>query len=308
MSDNLSKEILLLKERVSEKPQSSLFLPLAEAYLKCDQTDEAAAVLVTGIQSHPHSVSGHSMLGRIYLQKGQFHEAKTEFEHVLEVNPEHISALKKMVTIFQKEDNRLDAFAAATKILSIDPYDAEGKQLLSSLENEASSAPSSDVADVAMIAPPVQETPPRFSEAPTSPPMPQEGHPTELSPRPLFPVMERLVETAEPLHAPPEGDQTIPAISLQEEEVPAHADEVDVGLHEERPEEDAPIPFMRDPVPDSEVTLPDLQEDVFQPMTFPILSGVEPVLVAAAPPHPHREQIERLESWLVTIQSDLASR
>lgn len=134
---SLSPDIVRLSERLSANPDSKLFVPLAEAYLKSGMRDEALFVLTDGVRKHPTLVSGRLMLGKILIEKGALSDAKIQFEQAIEVNPENIPSLKNLALIDEREGKYQDVLASYRKIISIDPHDKEIKSLLASLEAEA---------------------------------------------------------------------------------------------------------------------------------------------------------------------------
>ncbi|MFQ5779510.1 MAG: tetratricopeptide repeat protein, partial [Nitrospiria bacterium] len=145
MSDKtFSPEIKKLMDKMAENPESRLFVPLAEEYLKSDMPDEAILVLVDGIGRHPTYVSARIMLGKIYLEKKRIMEAKSEFERVIEINPENILAHKKLALIYQEAGQPQRAIDAYQKILAVDPSDKEIKALLAKLVEEDPSTVVSD--------------------------------------------------------------------------------------------------------------------------------------------------------------------
>lgn len=135
-----SPEILRLTDLLSSHPGSRLFVPLAEAYLQSDMVDEAIVVLSEGIINHPNFVAARVMLGRIYLKKEQFLEAKNQFEPVLAIAPSNIPSLKGLSEIAQHEGLVSETKAFCQTILKIDPGDKEVSTLLSVLDAASSRA------------------------------------------------------------------------------------------------------------------------------------------------------------------------
>jgi tetratricopeptide (TPR) repeat protein len=77
-----------LKEMVRDNPDSRLFLTLAEELRKRGESEEAMAVIRTGINNNPSFVSARLTLGRWNLKDGLLEEAEKEFAHVLELSPD----------------------------------------------------------------------------------------------------------------------------------------------------------------------------------------------------------------------------
>ncbi len=89
-----NKYIKRLKERLREKPDSRLFLSLAEELKKDDKLNEAIDVLIGGIRKVPDFDAARLTLGRWYLQSNMLSEAKKEFSEVLRHSPNNIFAIK----------------------------------------------------------------------------------------------------------------------------------------------------------------------------------------------------------------------
>ncbi len=118
-----SPEIVRLTELLDKNPESRLFVPLAEAYLQAEMTDEAISVLSKGIQHHPMFVAARVMLGKVFLGKGMMTEAKSEFQQVREIAPNNIPSLRGMAVIAQREGRDEDAVNFYEQVLQVDPTD-----------------------------------------------------------------------------------------------------------------------------------------------------------------------------------------
>ncbi len=202
----LSREVLRLKERVEKNPALHLFIPLAEAYLKCDMQEEAINVLVEGVRDYPTSVSGHRMLGEIYFENDRIEEAKSEFEQVLVLNPENVPALKKLAIIFHKNNQLNKSVEACVKILTIDPHDQGGKLLLATLEGVVTSQAEQEISK------PVQEL--RNTPIPevtlTEPSLP-------IQERPFDEIVQRQTEAFDTMVEAEEVTKTLAAAYMEQE-------------------------------------------------------------------------------------------
>ena len=69
MADAGKAEIEDLKKKLSQNPDSLIFVPLADAYRKAGMLDEAIEVCKTGLEKHPMYTSARVVLGRIYNEK-----------------------------------------------------------------------------------------------------------------------------------------------------------------------------------------------------------------------------------------------
>lgn len=97
-----SAYIKRLKERLRQKPDSKLFLSLAEELRRRDMIDEAIAVLLEGIKKNPEFITAHLALGRWYLSSDMLPEAKKEFLEAAEKSPNNIFARKGLAEIYKR--------------------------------------------------------------------------------------------------------------------------------------------------------------------------------------------------------------
>jgi len=136
MNDGLLGDIEYLKERFEKSPDSRLFAPLADAYRKNGQLDEAIAILEEGIGKYPDYAIAHVILGKCYFDKGATERAKVEFEKVLELDPENMVALKMLGDILSAEGKKKEALEYYRKLISIDPTNKEVSKIISEMEGE----------------------------------------------------------------------------------------------------------------------------------------------------------------------------
>jgi tetratricopeptide (TPR) repeat protein len=121
-----------LKERLREKPDSRLFLSLAEELKKDDRLNEAIDVLINGIRKVPDFDAARLTLGRWYLESSMLSEAKKEFSEILKHSPNNIFAIKWLneidsneskVTSNEKSDSSQYQSVKASKTQSIKDSD-----------------------------------------------------------------------------------------------------------------------------------------------------------------------------------------
>ena len=130
----MGTELSKLKDQLVRDPRPAVFMALAEAYRASGNLGAAIETLVVGKRRHPGYVSGRAMLGQIYLQTGMFREARVEFEDVTRLNDQHVLSYKKLSFIYQQGGEHQKSKIALDRVLAIDPYDKEVKELLISLE------------------------------------------------------------------------------------------------------------------------------------------------------------------------------
>jgi tetratricopeptide (TPR) repeat protein len=104
-----TSEIQKLERRHAENPDGRYFAPLADAYRKTGQVDEALILVRTGIGKHPDYLSAHIVLGRCLLDKLDDEGAGQAFERVLGLDAENIIALKSLSEIAERRGDPIAA-------------------------------------------------------------------------------------------------------------------------------------------------------------------------------------------------------
>src|SRR5690242_7221233 len=90
--DQPTSEITELKKKLEENPDSLAFAPLADAYRKQGNLEEALQICRKGLERHPNNTSGRVVLGRDYREQGKADAAVSEFKKVLDLDPENLMA------------------------------------------------------------------------------------------------------------------------------------------------------------------------------------------------------------------------
>lgn len=78
---------------IAKDPNSTAFIPLAEAYSQLGLIDDALEAAKLGTTMLPQFSPGFAMLGRVLSQKGQIEEALIAYNQALTIDPESHSAL-----------------------------------------------------------------------------------------------------------------------------------------------------------------------------------------------------------------------
>ena len=112
---------------------SSLFVPLAEEYIKKGMLDEAMSVLQEGLRVHPNYLGARVSLGKVYLEKGMISEALEEFQKVVQVSPDNLYAHRKLANLYGDLGRIPEAVAACQNVLEFAPKDTEATALLADL-------------------------------------------------------------------------------------------------------------------------------------------------------------------------------
>ncbi|MEW5746575.1 MAG: tetratricopeptide repeat protein [Nitrospirota bacterium] len=128
-----STYIRRLKERLRQKPDSALFLSLAEELRKRDRIDEAITLLVEGVKKNPCFVAAQLTLGRWYRLNNMPAEARRELSAAAEKAPDNIFVHKELAETCRQLGDTGQAAEAYRKVLSLDSFDAEASAFLDGL-------------------------------------------------------------------------------------------------------------------------------------------------------------------------------
>ncbi|SRR5579871_2123216 len=123
--DSVTSEITELKKKLEENPDSLVFAPLAEAYRKQGNLEEAFKICKKGLEKHPNNASARVVLGRVYQGQGKVQDAASELKKVLELDPENLMAHSLLGSIYMEKGDHQAAIEEYQKILTLNPDDEE---------------------------------------------------------------------------------------------------------------------------------------------------------------------------------------
>ena len=91
-----------------QNPSSVVFASIAEYLLNYGMLDEAIKVLREGLKRHPGFVSGHLVMAKVHIKRGNWEEALESTQRVLKIVPENKVAkeLAQAVEVFSAEVRR----------------------------------------------------------------------------------------------------------------------------------------------------------------------------------------------------------
>lgn len=98
------EKILALAARLADRPESLLFLPLAEALRKAGRLREAERALGRGLSGHPGHHSARVALGRVLIELRRPAEARPELERVLRAIPDNLLAARLLAEVDSHRD------------------------------------------------------------------------------------------------------------------------------------------------------------------------------------------------------------
>lgn len=137
-------ELERLRERYHENREGRIFAPLADAYRKRGDLDEALRVCRKGLALHPDYSSAHVILAKIHLDRGDQDAAETAFDRVLELDPQNLLALANLGRLADAAGRTEIAVEYWTRLLELDPDHEEAAQRLEEAEDPT---PADDVDD-----------------------------------------------------------------------------------------------------------------------------------------------------------------
>ncbi len=141
MKDPPTSEITELRKKLEENPDSLVFAPLADAYRKQGNLEEALNVCKKGLEKHPNNASARVVLGRIYQGQGKTEDAASELKKVLELDPENLMAHSLLGSIFVEKGDHQAAIEEYQKILTLNPDDEETQKALRQAIEKAAGEP-----------------------------------------------------------------------------------------------------------------------------------------------------------------------
>ena len=94
------KALEILKQAESMDPENDeIHYAMGLAYWFKEAESEAVAEFLETVNLNPRHIEAHSLLGEIYLQRGQYDFARAEWERVLELDPDNETARKRLQEI-----------------------------------------------------------------------------------------------------------------------------------------------------------------------------------------------------------------
>jgi len=144
MAGDIRAEIEELKKKLSQNPDSLIFVPLADTYRKAGQLEEAVDVCKAGLEKHPSYASARVVLGRIYSEKNMLDEAIEEFKRVESVDVDNIMVHSMLGNVYLKKKMYAEAVEQFQKVLSLNPEDAEIQEKLQDALSAKQSPPAKE--------------------------------------------------------------------------------------------------------------------------------------------------------------------
>jgi len=144
----LGPEIERYTQLLARDPDSLAFVPLADAYRKSGLFEEAFAVLKRGMGRRPDYIPAKIVLGKCYLDLGNYPKAETTFEDILRMDRDNLVALSSMANVRLHQRRYGEAATIYRRILELDPSNDAAAQQLAKLEGKALSQNQGEVIEI----------------------------------------------------------------------------------------------------------------------------------------------------------------
>lgn len=149
-SPDLDRQIGMLRAAFwSERdPEGRAFAPLADAYRKRGELDEAAALVSDGLGRHPQFATGHLVASRVARDLGDHLRAREHLDRVLDLDSGNVMALVERAECSLAEGDRDGALMDLRDALRVEPAnDGIRARLQAAEEGEPSQRPGPAGAD-----------------------------------------------------------------------------------------------------------------------------------------------------------------
>lgn len=149
VSQAIEQEIRTLRTHFwsARDPEGRAFAPLADAYRRKGDLDEAIALVEDGLARLPEFSPGHLVAGRIFRARGDLEAARESLDHVLELDSENVLALLERSELARDTGDREGAMEGLRRLLDLDPDHLGARAALDRLE-AAAPAPEAGAVDV----------------------------------------------------------------------------------------------------------------------------------------------------------------
>lgn len=144
MPDTNREEIAKLEALYASNPEGRVFTHLAEAYRKAGEFERARSILEQGLTKHPAYASAHVVLGRVYADLNDSESATAAFQHVLELDPHNLVALRSLGDLSRARGRTTEALHYFEELRHQDPTNSEIEGIIAELKREPPPAESSE--------------------------------------------------------------------------------------------------------------------------------------------------------------------
>ncbi len=133
-NDEALKQIESLQIELLSNPKSLSFARLADLYLAQNMNSEAEELLLRSLKYHPHSVSGHMLLGRIYQLKGDDEKTLQHLNFCINKAPTNWSCYLLRAQVYLKTKKNKLALADFKQVMLHNPNHMGVRKSIARLE------------------------------------------------------------------------------------------------------------------------------------------------------------------------------
>ncbi|MDH3424492.1 MAG: hypothetical protein OEN00_15970 [Gemmatimonadota bacterium] len=122
MTEVLQQEIRTLKNIFESErdPEGRVFAPLADAYRRSGEIQQAVRLLNAGLARHPHFVPGHVVAAQLYVEQGLAAEATIAARAALELDGDNVNALASLLRVLEDQGDE-EAADVRSRLLALEP-------------------------------------------------------------------------------------------------------------------------------------------------------------------------------------------
>jgi tetratricopeptide (TPR) repeat protein len=136
MNTDIHPEFINRYQKIFDNdPDSKVFAPLAEAYRKLGQVENAFQICRRGVAKHPNFASGHVAMGRIYIDQQRNNEALEHLKKAILLAPENILAHSLMADLWLELRQPKEALKSFKMLLLLNPKDLHAQKSVEKLES-----------------------------------------------------------------------------------------------------------------------------------------------------------------------------
>ncbi len=132
---SISREFIeRYQSEYDKNPNSRLFAPLAEAYRKMGQLEEAQNLCKKGTQVHANFASGRLAYGKVLLDLQKIEEAYDQLKKATELAPDNVLAFHLLAEVCLKLKRPREALQAFKMLLFLHPEDDRAQKAVKKWE------------------------------------------------------------------------------------------------------------------------------------------------------------------------------
>jgi tetratricopeptide (TPR) repeat protein len=136
---------------LEKKPESCIFLPLADIYRRKGMPELAIQTCLKGLRLHPDYMSARVLLGISYFDCEKFDDAERELKMVVDSVADNIIARKVLSDIYRRKGMIDDALREMEAIVHIAPINKDFKVILENLQKARLKSYSSQQREVLQV-------------------------------------------------------------------------------------------------------------------------------------------------------------